>query len=49
MKKAHNVIQDHDKEKQEKIEDIMDFSVNKWECKGKIDAHNSAILSMTAH
>lgn len=27
----------------------MDFSVNKWECIGKIEAHNSAILSMAAH
>ncbi len=28
---------------------MIDYSTNKWECLGKIDAHNSAILSMTAH
>jgi hypothetical protein len=27
----------------------MDYSRNRWECLGKIDAHNSAILSMAAH
>lgn len=54
MKKTHSVgVIEMEKEREEKVEEggqVMDYYVNnRWECLGKIDAHNSAILSMTAH
>ena len=32
-----------------KSEQEFDYSSNKWECTGKIDAHNSAVLSIATH
>lgn len=36
-------------EKQEKEEQQFKYSVNEWECQGKIDAHNSSVLSIATH
>ena len=49
MKKNQSFVEETLEKKEKQEEDGFQYSVNQWECLGKIDAHSSSVLSIATH